>query len=129
MGDEVLHGAAFAAVAKRSSNGATAANGGRYDWTTKGSLASEKLDLAIFSLPVAHLSRKIEDDRGFHIVRVVERVPAGRLPFSEVQNEIREQIVKQRQETARKEYGETLRNGIYVWTIFDEETISVANRR
>ena len=36
MGNEVLYGANFAAVAKRKSQGPTAALGGQYDWTSTG---------------------------------------------------------------------------------------------
>ena len=38
------------------------------------------------------MSQPIEDDKGFHIVRVVERTEAGRKPFLEAQVEIREKL-------------------------------------
>jgi hypothetical protein len=42
MGDDVLHGSlTFSEVAKASSQGPTAANGGQRDWTTKGSLMKQ----------------------------------------------------------------------------------------
>ncbi|HND54764.1 MAG TPA: peptidylprolyl isomerase, partial [Pirellulaceae bacterium] len=74
MGNEVyLGGAAFAAVAKRGSQEPQAEQGGQHDWTNKGSLASTALDEAIFSLPLNRLSQMIRDERGMHIVRVLER--------------------------------------------------------
>ena len=57
--------------------GPTSHEGGRYDWTTKGSLVSDVIDQAIFSLPVGKLSRILEDEKGFHIVRVIEREDCG----------------------------------------------------
>ena len=82
MGNAVLRGASFAVVARRESNGPRAEDGGRYDWTNQGSLASEKLDHAIFSLPVDVMSDIIEDQFGFHIVRVVERKGSRAGPIS-----------------------------------------------
>jgi parvulin-like peptidyl-prolyl isomerase len=120
MGNEVFRGAAFAAVAKRSSHGVTASSGGSFDWTTKDSLRSEKIDEAIFSLPVGSLSRIIEDDAGCHIVRVIERQEASTVPFSEVQGTIREKIRGQRSEEALQEYVEKLRTSFPVWTMFDK---------
>ena len=39
MGNDVLNGRPFEEVAKESSEGPTAYNGGLYDWTTQGSLS------------------------------------------------------------------------------------------
>ena len=74
LGNRVLAGASLADVAKSASEGPTARQGGQRDWTHKGSLSSETLNQAIFSLPVGQLSPKIlESQDGFHIIRVVER--------------------------------------------------------
>ena len=61
MGNEVLGGRPFADVAKARSEGPTAYQGGGFDWTGQGSLASKKLDEAIFSLPVGELSAIIDE--------------------------------------------------------------------
>ncbi len=74
MGNEVyLGGKPFDAVAKSSSQGYTAAEGGVQDWTTKGALKSAPLDVAIFSITPKRLSQIIEDDIGYHIIEVIER--------------------------------------------------------
>src|SRR5262249_27487059 len=78
MGNRIYNGAPFAEVAKSGSDALSAQKGGENDWTIKGSLASEPLDKALFSLPVGQLSPIIEDSRQFHIVRVIERKEAGR---------------------------------------------------
>lgn len=120
MGNEVFRGAALAAVAKRSSQGVTAVDGGKFDWTTKGSLRSTEIDQALFSLPVGYLSKIIEDDQGCHIIRVTERQEESVVPFLEVQREIRKKIKEERSETALSEYVEKLRNEFPVWTVFDD---------
>lgn len=120
MGNEVFRGASFAAVAKRKSHGPTAAIGGQYEWTTKGSLRSEILDRAIFSLPIGYLSQILEDEDGCHIVRVIERQDETFIPFAEAQGTIRKKIQEDRSEAALREYVEGLREDFRVWTIFDD---------
>ena len=120
LGDQVLlRGAPFGEVARSSSHGLTATEGGQHDWTTQGSLVSTAIDKAIFTLPVGQLSQIIEDRDSFHIIRVVERKWAGATPFVEAQEKIRERL---RQEGNRSQYSDylvTLRSKHRVWTIFD----------
>lgn len=112
LGNEVVYGANFSAVAKKSSHGFEADKGGYHDWTTKGSLVHEKVDEALFTLPPNQLSDRIESKIGFHIVRVIERKNEGFRPFSECQMEIKEKIKARKQNEALKEYVEKLRKEI-----------------
>ena len=129
MGNEVLAGKPLADVAKARSEGPTASQGGLFDWTNAGSLASKRLDEAIFSLPVGQLSAIIEDepspnlaDQGaLHIVRVVERKDAGRTPFIEAQVGIRTTLVSERERKATEDYLRKLRDRTPVWSVFDAE--------
>ncbi|MHB8972542.1 MAG: peptidylprolyl isomerase [Pirellulaceae bacterium] len=120
MGNQVLRGADFAAVAKKNSQEANATEGGYHDWTNKGSLVSEVLDQAIFSLPVNRLSLKLEDEQGFHIVRVIERKDARRIEFVEAQDEIRTKLQDEERKQQIHDYIEKLRKATYIWTIFDQ---------
>jgi parvulin-like peptidyl-prolyl isomerase len=79
------------------------------------------LDEAIFSLPEAKLSQILEDERGLYIVRVTERKPAGRTPFEDAQDEIKEKITDQKKEKQFKAYLEKLRTKTPVWTIYDKD--------
>ena len=119
MGNEVLGGAPFDAVARRSSQGPNAATGGQYDWTTRGSLRSQQIDELIFTLPPGKLSRIVEDEEGYHILRVVERIDAGKQPFAEAQDTIKDKIREKRFDQQADEYLERLRKETYVWTAFD----------
>jgi len=121
MGNEVLRGAPLDAVARRRSQGVDAEDGGYHDWMTQGSLASDVLDRAIFTLPEEKLSERMEDDRGFHIVRVIEREEAGKVPFVDAQVEIKEALRKNKIRQQIEEYVAKLRNEITVRTIFDEQ--------
>lgn len=120
MGNEVLAGRPFAEVARSRSEGPTASQGGSFDWTNQGSLASKTLDEAIFSLPVGELSAILEDGELLHIVRVIERKPAGRTPFLEAQVAIREELMMERRKAASDEYLAKLRARTPVWTVFDD---------
>jgi parvulin-like peptidyl-prolyl isomerase len=122
MGNDVLRGVSFAEVAKAHSDGPTAGDGGRFDWTSRGSLSSKVLDDALFGLPLGRLSQMLEDERGMYIVRVIERSDAGRKTFGEMQGEIKKAIEKRQEETHREqrtEYLARLKREIPVWTIFD----------
>jgi parvulin-like peptidyl-prolyl isomerase len=122
MGNEVLAGRDFGDVARARSEGPTAAQGGSFDWTNKGSLAAQKLDEVVFTLPAGQLSSIIEDGEALHIVRVVERTEAGRVPFLEAQVGIKEALLEERRKTAADEYLAKIRERTPVWTIFDAGT-------
>ena len=126
MGNEVLGGRAFADIARTRSEGPTASQGGTFDWTNKGSLASKTLDEAIFSLPIGQLSAILEDGEMLHIVRVVERQNAGRTPFIEAQVGIRDTMLTERRHAATEEYLTKLRQRTPVWTVFDDQGGSAA---
>lgn len=121
LGTAVQQGADFAQVAKANSQGLTAQEGGVWDWTTKGSLAAQIIDEAIFSLPVGQLSQIIETDRGFHIIRVTERNEAGRQSFVDVQSEIKKKIKADKEQQQIDDYLGDLRKRTPVWTMFDKE--------
>ena len=112
LGNEVVYGANFSAVARKSSDGFEAEKGGYHDWTRQGSLVHEKVDEALFKLPVGRLSDRLESKIGFHIVRVIERKNEGYVPFNECQKEIKEKIKKQKQNEALQEYVEKLKKEI-----------------
>ena len=123
MGNAVLQGAPFEEVARSQSHGFTAADGGLHDWTAQGSLVTESIDAALFSMPVGgRPSEIIESPDGFHIVRVLERKPAGRTPFEEAQAEIREALVARKRSEKQREYLDRLRKDVRIWTIYTGHT-------
>jgi parvulin-like peptidyl-prolyl isomerase len=119
-GNEILNGVPLADIARKHSDDLSSEDGGQHDWTTEGSLASETIDKAIFSLPVGQLSQILEDERGFHIVRVLERQNRSRKPFGEMQAEIKKKIKAENEGAALKQYVEQLRKEVPIWTIFDD---------
>jgi PPIC-type PPIASE domain len=127
MGNEVMRKLAtnpvasapiFADIAKAKSQGFTASDGGINDWTTKGALKDEAIDVALFSLPVGQMSPILKSDDGFHIIRVLERKDAGRKPFTDVQNKIRDQLKEERFHDGVEKYLAELHRDARIWTIY-----------
>lgn len=127
MGNQVLRGAKLANVAKRFSHGVNRNDGGYHDWTSKGSLVSEVLDEAIFSLPVGKMSPILTDQTGFHIIRVVERTDAGRTSFPQAQKEIRDELQAKKRSEQVRDYVAELKRKTRVTTVFEPQQEGVAN--
>ena len=120
IGNQIVHGANFAATAKKQSHGFNASAGGLHDWTTQGALALDEIDAAIFSLPVGELSDLIETQRGYHIVRVVERTEVSRTSFLDAQVEIKKKIEGEKRKAAFDKYIKKLRDEIPVEYLINE---------
>jgi parvulin-like peptidyl-prolyl isomerase len=118
LGDKIVYGAKLDAVAKESSQGYLASEGGQHDWTTQDALVLKELDKAIFELPVGKLSDIIETRDGYHIVRVIEREAKGKKSFLEAQVEIKKKLEEQKREAAFREHLTKLKQEIPV-QIFD----------
>ena len=128
-GNLVANGAPFADVARQYSDDSSAERGGVNDWVSKDSLASKQLDQALFSQPVGVLSPSIiEDEFGFHIIRVLERRAAGRTPFVEVQNEIRKKLLDEHRKKKLEEYVQRVARQTKVWTVFDDSPPTVSQQ-
>ncbi|MEO7405269.1 MAG: peptidylprolyl isomerase, partial [Burkholderiales bacterium] len=126
MGNEVwqngvqrpVKGSAFTEVAKSKSDGATAKNGGIYDWTTKGALQNKAIDQSLFTLQVGQMSPILDGGMTFHIVRVLERKEAGRKSYTDVQADIRERLKEQRFQVEIEKYLTKLRSEARIWTVY-----------
>ncbi|MFN7989596.1 MAG: peptidylprolyl isomerase [Thermoanaerobaculia bacterium] len=87
-------GTKFEDVVLRYSDGPTRSKGGDMGTVGKGELAAD-IDKAAFSLPVGGISDPILTKSGWHVLKVVEKIPASYKPYSEVKAE----ILKKEQET------------------------------
>ncbi len=122
LGNEmVLGGKSFEAVARQSSEGFTASEGGYHDWTPRGSLKSKVMEDAIFSIELNKLSRVIEDDIGFHIIRVLEREEAHSKDLAESQAEIRQTLSQVKRNKAAAELRERIMKRTPIWTRWPED--------
>lgn len=129
LGNQVCDGAPFAAVAKQHSDGPDKTSSGQHDWTTLDDLAvgdthvSAAMRHALETLPVGALSQVIEDAEGYHIVRVLERKPAGTKPFEEVVVEIRKKLRDDIGNKKMDEFMAKLQKDATIRTAFDKTEI------
>ena len=114
LGNKIVYGASLSGVAKKSSHGFRAYEGGQHDWTTKGSLVMKEIDSALFELPVGELSDVIKTDQGYHIIRVLEREEAGVVDFVEAQVEIKKKLESEKRVAAFDDHIQKLRDSIPV---------------
>ncbi len=119
LGNQVFQGAPLDQVAKTGSDGHTADDGGQWDWTSQGSLANQQIDQAVFNLPVGQLSPIIAGDKGYHIIRVVQREEETVQPFLEAQVDIKKKILDERSRKQFAEYMAELERKTPVWTVYD----------
>lgn len=126
LGNRIFYGEDFAKVAQEHSHGFTAADGGRHEATTQGSLRCKAIDEALFTLDEGALSPILESEDGFHIVRVVKRTEAGHTPFRDAQPEIREKILTDRRREAREKYLAELKAKMPVWIADDYRSDELA---
>ncbi len=106
-------GQKFEDVAKKSSNGETAAQGGDLGYFKRGELAKE-LEDQTFAMKPGDISDVIRTKQGFLILKVAEHHTAGIPPLAEVQNQIQEQIYYQKLQPALRVYLTRLREEAYV---------------
>lgn len=90
---EVLDGADFAALARANSEGAGADEGGDIGWIKPNSLPDSLAEVATTTMR-GRVSKPIRTSLGYHLIRVEGRQGDQRLAFSEVSEQIREELYK-----------------------------------
>lgn len=106
-------GAKFDDLAKKESDGPTAAQGGPLGTFKKGELAKEFEDKAE-SLKAGEFTEPIRTKQGFLILKVDSHRSAGVPPLKEVEDKIREAIYSQKLEPAARAYLAKLREQAYI---------------
>ena len=71
----------------------------------------------------------LEDEDGFHIVRVIQREDLKLTPFTEVQAEIKKRMHDGNKDKQKTAYIAKLRERTPVWTIFDESPSTATAQR
>jgi peptidyl-prolyl cis-trans isomerase SurA len=106
-------GAKFGELAKKESDGPTAAQGGPLGTFKKGELAKEFEDKTM-SLKPGEFTDPIRTKQGFLILKVDAHRSAGIPPLKEVEDKIREAIYSQKLEPAARAYLDKLREQAYI---------------
>lgn len=116
---ELKAGTDFDTVTRQYSDGVMAQEGGHWDWTQKGSLANEEIERMLFELNVGEIGEVVAGDKAYQLVRVSQRRPDRVKPFEEVQEEIRQEILAERQQGVRQEVIKKLKKDAVITTMFD----------
>jgi peptidyl-prolyl cis-trans isomerase SurA len=111
--EQLRKGAKFEDVAKKSSDGPTAAQGGALGSFKRGELAKD-LEDKTFSLKPGETTDVIRTRQGFIILKVAAHRPAGVPPLKDVSDRIREALYSERLEPAARAYLTKLREQAYI---------------
>jgi len=111
--DQLRKGAKFDELAKKNSDGPTAAQGGGLGNFKRGELAKD-LEEKTFSLKPGETTGVIRTRQGFIILKVTGHRAAGVPPIKEVSERIREAIYSERLEPAARAYLTKLREQAYI---------------
>ncbi len=84
-------------------------------------LRSQPVDQAVFSIPLDRLSSIIEDEDGFHVIKVLERDEARVLSFAEADPEIRKTLNDEKRREMEQKLIADLRKKTSVWTLWPED--------
>jgi peptidyl-prolyl cis-trans isomerase SurA len=110
---QIHKGATFEDVAKKNSNGPTAAQGGDLGYFKRGTLAKE-LENITFALKSGDLSDVIRTKQGFVILKVTDHQMAGIPPFKEVEPKVQDALYMQKLQPALRDYLKKLREEAYI---------------
>ena len=96
----VRKGEDFAAVARQASEDpGSGPRGGDLGVFGKGTMVPP-FEQAAFALPAGQVSGLVETPFGFHIIKVSERLPAGKMPFEPVKGQIKDHVAQTRRDKA-----------------------------
>jgi len=89
-----------------------------HPWSARSQITSPLIADILFRLPVGRLSPIIEDQNAFHLLRVLERSAPRAATRDEVAERVRQQILAERREAARKQRLAELVSQAQIWTAF-----------
>jgi len=110
---QLKKGAKFDDLAKKYSEGPTAANGGDLEYFKRGTLSKE-LEQKVFALKPGEYTEPIRTNQGFVILEVSEHQTPGIPPLKEVENRVQEQVYMQKMQPALRDYLMKLREEAYI---------------
>jgi peptidyl-prolyl cis-trans isomerase SurA len=111
--DQIRKGANFEDVAKKNSDGPTAAQGGDIGYFQRGQL-SKDLEDKTFAMKVGDVSDAIRTKQGFVVLKVSEHTPAGVATFKEAEPKIQDALYYQKLQPALRSFLTKLREDAYI---------------
>jgi peptidyl-prolyl cis-trans isomerase SurA len=112
--DKIRKGAAFDEIAKKNSDGPTAAQGGDLGYFKRGTLAKE-LEEKTFAMKPGDVSDVIRTKQGFVILKVAEHQSAGIPPLSQIESKVQDALYMHKLQPALRAYLQKLREDAYIF--------------
>jgi peptidyl-prolyl cis-trans isomerase SurA len=101
-------GVSFAELAKKKSEGPSAADGGDLGFFKRGVMVAE-FEKAAFTLPAGGISEPIRTKFGWHVLKVEEHKALSAPPLDEVKDQLRERMLRGQLEKYTEQYVKELR--------------------
>lgn len=112
---QIKAGGNFEEIAKKESQGPSAAQGGDLGFFERGKLAKQLEDLT-FGMKKDQVSDVIRTKQGFVILKVTEHQSAGIPAFNEIEPRVQEAVYMQRLQPALRTYLKKLREEAFIYT-------------
>ena len=113
MNEALKPGTDFALLAKKKSEGPSAADGGDLGFFKRGVMVAE-FEKAAFTLPVGGISDPIRTKFGWHVLKVEEHKSLSAPPLEEVKDQLRDKMLRGQLEKYTDQYVQELRAGAVV---------------
>jgi peptidyl-prolyl cis-trans isomerase SurA len=110
---QIRAGASFADIAKKQSQGLSAAEGGELGYFERGKLAKQLEDVT-FAIKKDQVSDVIRTKQGFVILKVSDHQSAGIPSFAEIEPRLQEAVYMQKLQPALREYLTKLREDAFI---------------
>jgi peptidyl-prolyl cis-trans isomerase C len=106
---ELKAGKDFSEMARAHSEGTEAQHNGDSGWVWAGGGALPPVERAALALQAGQTSDVVESRRGFHLIKALERRPAGVVPFDEVKARIGTRLAAESRDQRVRGYVASLR--------------------
>lgn len=104
---QLKKGADFATLAKKYSEGPSAAKGGDLGYFSKGQMVGPFEDAA-FALKKGQISNIVKTKFGYHLIKVTDIKPAGVVPLAQVKDKIKQYLTQKQTNELLTKYSEKL---------------------
>ena len=105
---KVRQGEDFGSLAKANSEGPTAQRNGDLGYFSRGQMVKPFEDAA-FALNIGEVSKIVETQFGYHLIKVTDKKPARTIPYKEVQPMLDQHIKNEKEKTEIQGYIENLK--------------------
>lgn len=113
--EEINAGKSFEDAAKEYSQCPSKENGGDLGFFERGKMVPE-FEEAAFTLEIGVVSEPVKTQFGYHLIKVVEKKESSVIPFEQVQYQIKDFVLRNKQNEEYKAYTDTIKEKYEITT-------------